>query len=67
MKKTYIKPELESDAIVFESSIMGISGLDENGKPIITGGDNGDGGEGDVNKASLWDDEDAAQSFSSLP
>ena len=57
MKKTYIKPEFENNAIAFETSIMALSGIDENGNTIIDDGGNGDNGEGDVNKSSLWDDE----------
>lgn len=59
MKKTYIKPEFENNAIALEVSIMGLSGVDdETGKTIIGDGGNGDGGEGDVNKSSLWEEEE---------
>lgn len=56
MKKTYIKPEIENDAIDFEYSIMELSGVDEEGNTIIGDGGDGNGGEGDVNQISLWDD-----------
>ena len=56
MKKTYIKPEFENNAIALEVSIMGLSGIDENGNTIIDDGGNGDGSEGDANKSSLWDE-----------
>ena len=59
MKKTYIKPEFESNVIILETSLMGLSGVDEGtGETIIGDGGNGDEQEGDVNKSSLWDEEE---------
>ena len=59
MKKTYIKPEFESNVIILETSLMGLSGVDEGtGETIIGDSGNGDEQEGDVNKSSLWDEEE---------
>lgn len=58
MKKTYIKPETEINALTLEAPILGLSGQDEEGNNII--GDGGSGGGGginpDANRHSLWDE-----------
>ena len=58
MKKTYIKPETDINALTLEASIMVLSGQDENGNNIIGDGGNGDDVDPDANRHSLWDEED---------
>lgn len=58
MKKTYIKPEF--DNIVLDGEILQtitVSGNVDEKDPIGSGTDNPPS-EGDVNKSSLWDEEE---------
>ena len=56
MKKTYIKPETEINALTLEAPIMVLSGQDENGEHIIGDGGEGGGVKPDANRHSLWDE-----------
>ena len=54
----YIKPEIDTNQIVFESSLLvgsGITGGVEGDDGIDHGG-NGSGKEGDANRFKLWDE-----------
>lgn len=58
MKLRYIKPVIDTNQMVFESSLLagsGIIGKTSDGDGIDFGGD-GIGKEGDSNRSKLWDE-----------
>lgn len=63
MKKTYIKPEFESIVLDIEilqnvTGSLEVDGHSEGGSGGDGPGTGAEGDEGDVNKSSLWDEEE---------